>query len=98
MLGTSCFYEPEPPLLTWILKNCDVNKDLEIDSMAQITFPDAQIKFFEKILRAYVKVVRNKVVYRLESSITPNQPISTALKDIRNDTDLTKDFSLKDGT
>ena len=66
--------------------------------MEQITLPDVQIKIFEKVLRAYVKVVGDNAVYRLGSSIKPNKHISKALKDIRNDTDLTKDFCLKDGT
>ena len=31
------------PVRKWILKGCDVNKDIEIDSLAQITLPDVQI-------------------------------------------------------
>jgi hypothetical protein len=46
-----------PPVRKWILKACDVGKDIEIDSSAQITLPDIQIPLFEKALRAYVKPV-----------------------------------------
>jgi len=45
------------PARTWILKECDVNRDIEIDSLAQITLPDMQIPLFERALRGYVKPI-----------------------------------------
>ena len=45
------------PVRNWILKECDVNKDIEIDGLAQITFPDMQIPFFKRALRDYVKPI-----------------------------------------
>lgn len=36
------------PVDKWILKACDVNKDVEIDGVAQLTLPDIQILLFEK--------------------------------------------------
>ena len=32
----------------WIVKGCDVNKDVEIDGVAQLALPDIQIPFFDK--------------------------------------------------
>ena len=40
-----------PPLMNWILKQCDLNKDIEIDDMAQLTFPDIQLKSADRVFR-----------------------------------------------
>jgi hypothetical protein len=71
------------PVRNWILKECDVNKDIEIDSLAQITLPDMQIPLFERALRGYVKPIENKAYYRFELAPAPNQSIEIALKQIR---------------
>jgi len=42
------------PVRNWILKECAVNKDIDIDLLAQITLPDMQIPLFERALRSYV--------------------------------------------
>jgi len=74
-----------PPMRRWILKACDVGKDVEIDSVAQITLPDVQVPLFEKALRGYVKPIGNKVFYRMEYAITPNKPIKEALECLRRE-------------
>ena len=74
-----------PPLRRWILKACDVGKDVEIDSVAQITLPDIQVPLSEKALRGYVKPTGNKVFYRMEYALTPNQPIKEALEYLRRE-------------
>jgi hypothetical protein len=71
------------PVRNWILKECDVNKDIEIDSLAQITLPDMQIPLFERALRGYVKPIDGKAYYRFELALAPNEPIEIALKQIR---------------
>ena len=68
-----------------ILKACDVGKDVEIDSVAQITLPDVQIPMFEKALRGYVKPMGDKVFYRVEYALTPNKPIKEALECLRRE-------------
>jgi hypothetical protein len=60
-----------------------VNKDIEIDSLAQITLPDMQIPLFERALRGYVKPIDGEVYYRFELALAPNQPIEMALENIR---------------
>jgi hypothetical protein len=45
------------PVRNQILKECDVNKDIKIDSLVQITLPDMQIPLFERTLRDYVKPI-----------------------------------------
>lgn len=49
-----------PNLLNWILKQCDLNKDVEIDDVAQLTFPDIQLKSADRVFRLYVKVIKDK--------------------------------------
>lgn len=55
----------------WILKGCDVNKDIEIDAVTQLTITDMQMPLVEKALRAYVKVMGDKAYLRLEKYLTP---------------------------
>jgi hypothetical protein len=71
------------PVRKWILKECDVNKDIEINSLAQITLPDVQIPLFEMAARGYVKPIDNKAYYRFELVLTPDEPIEMALQNIR---------------
>ena len=69
------------PARNWILKECDVNKDIEIDRLSQITLPDMQIPLFE---RGNVKPIDGKAYYRFELALAPNQPIGMALENIPN--------------
>jgi hypothetical protein len=73
------------PVNRWVLKGCDVNKDVELEGAAQVTLPDIQIPFAEMALRAYVKPIGDKVFYRVEHSLTPNMPIREALDSLRRE-------------
>jgi hypothetical protein len=73
-----------PNLLNWILKQCDLNKDVEIDSTAQLTFPDIQLKSADRVFRLYVKVIKDKAYCRGEESLTLNQILPEALDNIRH--------------
>jgi hypothetical protein len=78
------------------LKECDVNKDIEIDSLAQITLPDMQIPLFERALRGYVKPLGSKAYYQFELALAPNQPIEKALEDIQTQVKIDESiFSLE---
>ena len=72
-----------PNLLNWILKQCDLNKDVEIDDIAQLTFPDIQLKSADRVFRLYVKVIKDKAYCRGEESLTLNQVLPEALDNIR---------------
>ena len=54
---------------------CDVNKDIEIDGITQLTLPSMQMPLVEKALRAYVKVIWDKAYLRTEKFLSPNKPI-----------------------
>jgi hypothetical protein len=73
-----------PNLLNWILKQCDLNKDVEIDSTAQLTFPDIQLKSADRVFRLYVKVIKDKAYCKGEESLTLNQILPEALDNIRH--------------
>ena len=82
------------PPSEWILKGCDVNKDVEIDEILQLTLPGFQMKLIEKVLRGYVKVVESTAYFRLEESITPNERLPTALEGLRTTkTNLENNFT-----
>ncbi len=85
-----------PPVNKWILKGCDVNKDIEIDALTQLSLIDMQIPLVEKALRSYVKVIGDKAYLRLEKSAAPDRPVEEALENLRTDTDLDKDFLTSD--
>jgi hypothetical protein len=83
-----------PSIFNWILKGCDVKKDLEIDHVAQLTLPAMQLPLFEYGLRAYVKTINDKAYLRTEKFVSPNEPVPMALESLRKDTDLEKDIML----
>ena len=85
-----------PPVSKWILTGCDINKDIEIDGITQLTLPAMQMPLVEKALRSYVKVIGDKAYLRTEKFLTPNQPIGEALENIRTSADLDKDFLFSD--
>jgi hypothetical protein len=85
-----------PKVDKWILKGCDVNKDIEIDSLNQLTLPDMQIPLFERSMRGYVKVIGDKAYYRIEQPLTPNKPIGEALESLRIDKVFDEDFKNND--
>lgn len=38
-----------PPIMEWILIQCDLNKDIKIDEKAQVTLPDIQLKYAQRV-------------------------------------------------
>jgi len=63
----------------------NINKDIEIDGLAQITLPDMQIPLFE---RGNVKPIGGKAYYRFELALALNQPIELAVEHIRTQVKL----------
>jgi len=73
-----------PSLTNWVLKACDLNKDIEINEKCQLTLPDIQLSYLDRVLRLYVKVTQGKALYRVEESVKLNQIVPEALDNIRN--------------
>jgi hypothetical protein len=71
------------PLITeWILKECDLNKDVNIDEKAQLHLPDIQLKHADHVFRMYIKSLHDKAVCRGEVSLTLDTPLIRVLESI----------------
>jgi hypothetical protein len=73
-----------PPVTEWILIQCDVNKDIEIDEKGQLTLPDIQLKYADQVFREYVKIMQGKAYCRVEESLKLNKVLPEALNNIRH--------------
>ena len=71
--------------MEWVLKACDLNKDIGIDDKAQLTLLDIQLKYAGRVFRQYIKSLHDKAVYRTEESLTLNRALlPEALDNIRH--------------
>lgn len=73
-----------PSIMEWTLKACDLNKDILISDKAQLTLPDIQLKYADRVFRLYVKIIEDKTYYRSEESLTLEQILPEALDKIRH--------------
>jgi hypothetical protein len=74
-----------PSIMEWHLSECDINKDIEITDMMQLSSIDIQLKYADRVFRQYVKSLHDKAVYRCEESLVFNDtPLVKALDQIRN--------------
>ena len=64
-----------PIITTWILKQCDFDKDVPITDKAQLTLPDIQLSSAFETFRLYVKNLGGEAFYRCEDSRQVNQPL-----------------------
>ena len=64
-----------PNITSWILKQCDFNKDVAITDKAQIILPDIQLSSALETFRLYVKNIGGDAFYRCENSRQINQPL-----------------------
>jgi hypothetical protein len=72
-----------PPVMEWILKQCALNKDVEMTEKAQVTLPDIQLKTVDGVFRLYIKSLTNKAVCRAEESLKVGSLLPEALDSIR---------------
>jgi hypothetical protein len=73
-----------PSIMEWRLIQCDVNRDVEIDDNMQLTLPDIQLKYANRVFRLYVKSLHDKAVCRGEESLKLNLLLPEAFDSIRN--------------
>jgi hypothetical protein len=73
-----------PSIMEWHLSECDINKDIEISDMTQLSSIDIQIKYADRVFRQYVKSLHDKAVYRCEESLAfKYTPLVEVLDQIR---------------
>jgi hypothetical protein len=81
------------PLITeWILKECDLNRDVEMDEMCQMYLPNIQLKYAGQVFRMYIKSLHDRSVCRVENSLTIGSPLVQALDGIMQPTRAINDL------
>jgi hypothetical protein len=73
-----------PSIMDWHLLQCDINRDVELTSMAQITLPNIQMRYLDRVFRLYVKSRHEKAIYRTEEFLNIKQILPEALECILN--------------
>ena len=68
-----------PQITEWILKGCDLNRDVEIDEKCQMYLPDIQLKYAGQVFRMSIKSLHNRSVCRVEKSLALDSPLTRAL-------------------
>ena len=72
-----------PPIMQWILTGCDINKDVTVSDMLQLTAINIQLKDADRVFRLYIKSLGDKAVYRVEESLKMRSSIVDALHTIK---------------
>lgn len=71
-----------PPLTEWILTGWDINKDIPVTDIVQLSAPNIQLKEAGRVFRLYIKSLGDKAVYRGEESVKMHSSIVDALHTI----------------
>ena len=51
-----------PPIMDWILVQCDLNKDIGINIIEELSIPNLQLRIHDRIFRLYVKSIHGSQV------------------------------------
>lgn len=68
-----------PNITSWVLQQCDFNKDVPITDKAQVTLPDIQLSTAFRTFRMYVKNLKGKAYFRCEESVQVNELLTPYL-------------------
>jgi hypothetical protein len=77
-----------PPIMKWVLTGCDINKDVTVSDMLQLTAIDIQLKEADRVFRLYIKSLGDKAVYRVEESVKMRCSLVDVLRTIRSPSEL----------
>ena len=73
-----------PPITNWVLIGCDINKDITVTDMLQLTAINIQFKEAGRVFRLYVKSLGDEAVYRVEESLKMRSCLVNVLHTIRS--------------
>jgi hypothetical protein len=73
-----------PPIIKWVLTGCDINKDVTITDMFQLSAINIQLKDANRVFRLYIKSLGDRAVCRVEESVKMRSYLVDALHRIRN--------------
>ena len=71
-----------PQIMEWILVQCDINKDIGINIVEELSLPDLQLRVYDRIFRLYVYSIDGSSYYRIEESRQVNQAVRVAIPEI----------------
>jgi hypothetical protein len=71
-----------PQIMDWILVQCDINQDIGINIVEQLSLPDLQLRVYDRIFRLYVNSINGSSYYRVEESRQINQAVRIAIPEI----------------
>ena len=71
-----------PPLTQWILTGWDINKDIPVTDIVQLSAPNIQLKDASRVFRLYIKSLGDKAVYRVEEPVKMHSFIVDALQTV----------------
>jgi hypothetical protein len=77
-----------PPIMKWILTGCDINKDITVSDMLQLTAINIQLKDADRVFRLYIKSRGDKAVYRVEESLKMRCSLVDVFRTIRSTSEL----------
>jgi hypothetical protein len=77
-----------PPIMDWILVQCDLNKDIGINIIEELSVPNLQLRIHDRIFRFYVKSIHGSSSYRVEESRQVNQEIRFAIPEIMTNSNI----------
>jgi hypothetical protein len=77
-----------PPIMKWIITGCDINKDVTVSDMLQLTAINIQLKDADRVFRLYIKSLGDKAVYRVEESLKMRCSLVDVLRTIRSPSEL----------
>jgi hypothetical protein len=72
------------PIMKWMLTGCDINKDVTVSNLLQLTAIDMQLKDADRVFRLYIKSLGDKAVYRVEESLKMRSSLVDLLRTIRS--------------
>ncbi|MFY9870441.1 MAG: hypothetical protein WAK17_12030 [Candidatus Nitrosopolaris sp.] len=77
-----------PPIMKWILTGCDINKDVTVSDMLQLTAINIQLKESDRVFRLYIKSLDDKAAYSVEESLKMRCSLVDVLHTIRSPSEL----------
>jgi hypothetical protein len=77
-----------PPITKWILTGCDINKDITVTDVLQLSAINIQLKDANRVFRLYIKSLGDKAVYRVEESVKLRSRLVDVLHTIRSPSQL----------
>jgi hypothetical protein len=66
-----------PDIMEWELTQCDINRDVRVSDWLQFTGLKIQVKHLDHFFRIYIKSMGEKIVCRVEESLTCNASKNT---------------------